>query len=214
MANMAAAATLEALRERIRVLEGGSRVHRARLLTGVSEVDQLTRGLPRPGLVEASGREGAGATRLVAAIVAATTKSHRVAWVDVDRSLYPPALVELGVDLARLLVVRPPADGARAEEWAMEQLLRSGCFPLVVCSGAPRVSRAGGHRWGLAAEHGRCTGLVVARHPQRDLPVELRLQVGDGDRGGAWVSVARDRDGGSGRGLPLGALPEGADPWC
>jgi hypothetical protein len=156
--------------------------------------------------MEVSGSPGAGATRLVGALAAAAR--GRIAWVDVDRSLYPPAIVELGVDPRHLLMIRPAADGARPEEWAMEQLLRSGCFPLVVVSGIRCVQRGAGHRWALAAEHGRCTGIVLSRSPQRELPAEVRLQVA-----ADAVAVGKDRDGIAGKAVSLPALPKGTDPW-
>lgn len=191
------AVTVEALREQIRVLEGGSRIGRTRVPSGVPAFDRLVRGLPRPGLVEITGMEGLGATGFGARLAAAVTRAGWVAWVDVERKLFPPALAESGVNLDRLLVIRPPADGSRAEAWAAEQVLRSGCFGLVLISGA-RIDRATGQRWGLAAEQGRSTGVLISREPARDLPAEIRLQVTS--RGGVPdLVVVRDRS-------PLGSV--------
>ena len=209
---MGAAVSLEALRAQIRVLEGAGRVQRARVPSGVPEVDALTRGLPRPGIVELCGAPGRGGTRLAAAMVAAAAGSARVAWVDAGRTLYPPALAALGVPLSRLLVVQPPADGAGADAWSAEQLLRSGCFALVAVSGARIPSKAVGLRWSQAAEHGCATALVLSEAPARDLPADLRLQLGQ-DEAGPALAVARDRDGGTGRRGPLPPWREEADPW-
>ena len=130
---MAATAQLEELRAQIRALEGGAPVRRQRQTSGVEEIDRLLGGLPRPGIVEVCGRVGAGRVRVVGALLAAATARRRaVVWVDPMRRLYPPALAELGVELRRLLLVRPAEDGRQPWLWAAEQLLRSGCFELVV----------------------------------------------------------------------------------
>ena len=196
------AATLDALRERIRVLEGGPRIQRRRLSTGIGELDELVGGLPSPGILEVSGRAGTGRTCLVLRLVAERTRQHRmVAWVDATRSLYPPAAAELGVELSRLLLVRPPEDGSNPEIWATEQLLRSGCFDLVVTSMPTRRRArklAGGHAWARAAEHGHCTAVVISERPVRHVPADVRLCVGDGK-----VAVLRDRSGRHGRSVVL-----------
>ncbi len=207
----AGAVTLDALRARIRALEGGAPVHRRRVASGLSTVDGLIGGLPCPGLVELCGPDGGGRTRVAVELVAAFTAARRaVAWVDPLRRLYPPAAAAMGVDLDRLLLVRPPADGTHPEIWATEQLLRSGCFALVV-SHLPerrRARRQGGHTWARAAERGQCTGLVLASRPQRDVPAEIRLQAGAGR-----LSVLRDRGGRPGGSAILPPVPSEADPW-
>lgn len=205
------AAALEALREQIRVLEGGPRILRRRAPSGVATIDALTGGLPRPGIVEISGAPGTGRTRVAAQLVAACTRARRwVTWVDPQRMLHPPALADHGVELGRLLVVCPPRDGTRAGVWAIEQLLRSGCFPLVVVSLPPRSGsrRAAGHGWARAAEHGQCTALVLGDRPTRELPADVRLRVGM--RG---LTVVRDREGRAGARAALPPWPDGASPW-
>lgn len=199
-----AAVSLDALRARIRTLEG-RRVDRCRKATGIDEIDRLTGGLPQPGLVELHGPAGGGATSLAAAILAREARFGRpVVWVDLARQLYPPSLAQLGVDLRFLLLVRPPGGH---EIWAVEQLLRSGCFGVVAVSGAGRLGR-GGARWSHAAERGHCAALLVGRSPERAFPADLRLSVGpDG------ITVVRDRGGAFGRRQPRPSRAIGADPW-
>lgn len=212
---MTAAVSLDALRARIREIEGSTRVERRRHSSGVDLVDALVGGLPCPGLLEISGPPGTGRTRLALQLVAAATSGGRaVAWVDPDRSLYPPALADLGIPLDRLLLVRPPAVATPGEGgpvvWATEQLLRSGCFPLVVVQLPEqhgRVDRGGGHTWARAAESGNCTALVLTRHPRRQLPAEIRLATSR-----AGLQVLRDRGGPPGASAPL-PWPEPLDPW-
>jgi len=215
---MSAAATLEALRARIRALEGGPRVVRRRAPSGVDEVDELLGGLPKPGIVEVCGAAGVGRVRLVGALVAAATQRRRaVAWVDPLRRLHPPALHDLGVELGLLLVVRPAEDGTSPWLWATEQLLRSGCFELVVverppveAKGLPR--RPVGARWARAAEHGQSTALVLGDRPARQLTADVRLSLGP-----EGAMVVRDRGGhtaGHGGGhVPLPPWPLAASPW-
>lgn len=205
---MADPAAIAALRAQIRVLEGGASVGGAREAAGVPEVDRLVGGLPRPGLLELCGAPGSGAARLALALVAAETAvRRRVVWVDRPRALYPPAAHALGVDLDRLLIIRPAS--ADAGVWAIEQVLRSGCFRLVVAVAACGVAepRAAGVRWRHAAEQGGCTGVFVTRDraASRALQPDVRLVVGEGR-----VVVDRDRSGHAGA---IGALGAVADPW-
>jgi hypothetical protein len=214
---MGSVVSIAELRARIQELEGGPRVAHTRVPSGSSTVDGLIGGLVRPGLIELNGPSGCGAVRLALSIAAAETRARRwVAWVDRERTLHPPAALALGVDLDRLLIVQPPAGaaagGRHAGTWAVEQLLRSGCFRVVVVTpdpGAP-PHRFAGTRWRQAAEKGDATGLVLTRRPGegRRLQPDVRLTV-DGSR----VSVARDRAGRTGA---IGVLPSwGAhiDPW-
>jgi protein ImuA len=68
-------------------------------------------GLPR-GVVELAAPRalGGGASIALAAVRAALVRSPEAwcAWVDPESTLYAPGVVSAGVDLARLLVVRPP----------------------------------------------------------------------------------------------------------
>lgn len=196
---------LSALRERIRELEG-AQVRPTARPCGVSELDALVGGLPVPGLLEINGFPGAGGVRLaVGAAVRLTQQDQVVAWVDGPHRLHPPAVATQGGVLERLLLVRPPRERS---VWAAEQLLRSGCFPLVVIV-EPRLRGRAGYRWGRACEAGGCCGLVLARRPSRGLPAAVRLSVGQGR-----VTVVRDRVGArGGRGLPLRPRPPGVDPW-
>src|SRR6202042_2376641 len=53
----------------------------------------------------------AGATRVAAAAVSAAQRRDArawCAWIDSDSTLYAPGLARAGIDLTRLLVMRPP----------------------------------------------------------------------------------------------------------
>ncbi|MEZ4235055.1 MAG: hypothetical protein R3F59_02610 [Myxococcota bacterium] len=125
-----------------------------------------------------------------------------------------PAVADHGVPLERLLVVRPPDDGAGAWAWAVEQLLRSGCFPLVVVEhpaqavSTARTPSALAQGWARAAEQGGSVCLVVAQRQVRALPADVRLAVGSGS-----VVVVRDRAGAAGGRAALPGWPARAVPW-
>lgn len=206
-------AALDALREQIRILEGGAAVARRRAASGVEALDVLLGGLPVPGLVELSGPEGSGRARVAGALAAAITRVGRpVAWIDPRSRLYPPGLAGLGVRLEQLLVVRPPEDGTAPWAWAAEQLLRSGNFPLVVIDFPDRsgVKRALAHGWARAAERGGATGVVLAARPVRELPADVRLAVLPTEQ---QLVAVRDRSGASGGTVALPPWPEAARPW-
>ena len=197
--------SLDALRARIREIEG-SHVEVRRAPSGLEELDELIGGLPSPGLVEVHGSMGSGRTRLALAVAAARTRrGQRVAWIDFGSMLYPPAVRQHGVDLRSLLVLRPPPDRST---WAAEQVIRSGCFSLVVL-GEVEVARWSGQRWSLAAEQGGCTVLALSERACRSLPASVRLHTS-----GCEVSVLRDRGGGRvGRAQRLPSWPPSGDPW-
>jgi RecA/RadA recombinase len=103
----------------------------APLALGRPDVDaRLGGGLPRGRIVEIAGDWSSGKTTLLfGAMAQLTARRQLCAYVDGRGELYPPAAAALGVDLERLLVVRPPARGAAR---AGEIVARSAAFPLVV----------------------------------------------------------------------------------
>lgn len=123
-------ALLSRLREQIRQVQAAPRRYLVTLSTGLPEVDAL--GVFRLGaVVELTGEVASGRTSLALKVVAAACREKRLsAWVDGPNELYPPAAVPLGVELGRLLIVRPGAPGQLV--WSAVQLLRSGVFTCVV----------------------------------------------------------------------------------
>lgn len=214
---MAAVASLEALRARIREIEG-TPVIRRRVSIGSEALDGALGGLSVPGLVELHGSAGSGRTRLGLAIAASfQRRGEAVAWVDVQQRLYPPSLAAHGVRSDGLLMIRPPVDRA---SWVVEQLARSGAFGLVVVqdpllggsaarqAGAPTDRRAG-FQWDRAAEAGQCLILTITSSTVRSLPADLRIEVAGGE-----LVVQRDRFRAPGGSVPLPPRPFEADPWA
>lgn len=149
---------LEDLRERIRRIERRPARRTAFEATGLADVDALLPGggFPRGFLSEIAGAPGSGKTALCLAAMARIVREDGLAaFVDGRGELYPPAAEVLGVDLSRLLIVRPswshvtvaqrransaPRDARSSNSspgpisaafWSAEALLASGAFEVV-----------------------------------------------------------------------------------
>jgi hypothetical protein len=118
----------------------------ARCATGIDAVDRLLGGgFPRGGLSEVVGPASSGRTSLAFALLAAATaRGELAALVDAADALDPPSAEAAGVDLARLLWVRPP--GAREALRSASHLIGARGFAVVVLDFA-----AGGAREALGA---------------------------------------------------------------
>lgn len=89
---------------------------------------------------------------------AGSRRHHPIIVLDMQGDFYPPALVAMGFDLERVVVVHP--DSARTALWAAEQSLRCPAVGAVVAS-LERVSDGDARRLQLAAEQGGTMGLLV-----------------------------------------------------
>ena len=132
--------TIDGLREEIRRIERRPPQRACFTSSGRPEIDALLPGggFPRGALAELAGGPASGKTGVVlSALAHAMGTKGLAAFVDGRGELYPPAVTSFGVDLARLLVVRPiaPERGAcesvRYALWAAEALLASGAFEAV-----------------------------------------------------------------------------------
>jgi protein ImuA len=193
------------LREEIRRLEHRPGRRDGVVSCGLPEVDAALPGggFPRGAIAELSGGPASGKTAVALALFAALGPEDLVAYVDGRGELYPPAAAARGVDLGRLLVVRPgagaprdPASGAAAREaapdiraglWAAEALLASGAFAAVAVDlpveraipGVDAVAR----RLQAAVERGGAVGLWLADGRGLRVPAAVRLVLAwDGGR--------------------------------
>lgn len=183
-------------------------------------------GVPR-GVVElAAPRSLGGSTSLaLAAVRAGQQKSEHAwcAWIDPEDTLHAPGVVAAGVDLSRLLVVRPPR--ALLGKVAVK-LVRSGAFEVVAVdvdavpgARAPASRVRGGRGWSpellvrklaLAAEPTGATVLLLtdASLPRAaQWPVALRLELSRPDAHSIDVRVAKDRRGRVGPARTVPFLP-------
>jgi protein ImuA len=182
------------LREEIRRIERSPARREGRVACGLPGVDAALPGggFPRGALSELSGGPASGKTAVALALVATLGPEELAAWVDARGELYPPAAAASGVDLGRLLVVRPPlpapggerpaaADAVRPGLWATEALLASGAFAVVVVD-LPVPDRlpgadAAARRLQAAAERGGAVGLWLAPGRGLRIPAAVRLEI-------------------------------------
>ena len=122
-----------------------------------------------------------------------------IAWVAPPFQPYPPALQQYGIDLSRMLIVRP----ARASEilWSAEQALSSGTCAAVLMWPGPLDDQAS-RRLQLAAEKGHSWAIAFRSLAARCQPsaAALRLELhpdgpGQSSGQGARVHILKSRGG-------------------
>jgi recombination protein RecA len=209
IAEQRSGAVVEQLRERIRQLQAAPRSYVATLRTGVEEVDALlpSGGFPLGQALELCGEVASGRTSLALRAVASAHRERRLcAWVDGPKELYPPAAAAMGVDLSRLLIVRPKQQAQLA--WTAVQLARSGAFACVVLdltqglgstgkSSGLRLSLAEGKKLADAAFRGG-TLLLLLSAPNAPADGVTRMRTEALGPEGLSVEVLRSRQGGLG----------------
>jgi hypothetical protein len=187
----------------------------APLVTGWSELDAALPdgGFPR-GVIELSAPRGlGGATSIaLAAVRAAHLKDARAycAWVDCEETLFAPGVAKAGVDLDRLLVVRPPpkdvgriaakvAD-AKACEVVVVDLPQASLRAAASGRGRGKALRPEVlvRKLALAAEQGGASVFLLTDSlapKEVSWPVALRLEVAHAPSERFVVKVAKDRRG-------------------
>jgi len=171
------------------------------LPTGFAALDQRLPGggWPLGALTEVlPAAPGVGEIGLLLPALAALSRGGRwLAWIDPPHIPYAPALAAAGVDLSRLVTMRPecPADAL----WAAEQALGSGAPGAVLMWPGTALTDKAVRRLQLAAERGRAWG-VLFRPPAAERvpsPAALRLAVLPADEAGIEVRVFKCRRGGA-----------------
>jgi hypothetical protein len=110
-----------------------------------------------------------------------TDEASWIVWIAPPHEPYAPALAQQGIELERLLVVRPAS--ATEALWAAEQALSSG-----VCAAVLLWLQGTDDRWlrrlKLAAEAGGALGVLFRpeRHRFESSPASLRLLLTQGER--------------------------------
>jgi hypothetical protein len=157
--------------------------------TALPAVDALLAGgLPRGCLTELRGAPSSGRLSFVLALLAAATaRGEAAALVDLGDQLDPQAAAGAGVDLARLLWVRPQR---LRDALAAAEITLGGAFPLVVLElgAAPVHGRRDEHAWlrlARAARHHRGALLVAA--PYRTTGSAAAEVLALSRRGGVWL---------------------------
>lgn len=143
---------------------GGPRFTTPPLATGIPSLDQLLGGgLPAGRLSEVGGPASSGRTSLGLSLLARTTlRGEFAAWVDWADAFDPASAEAAGVDLGRVLWIRP--DGIETALRCADQVLRAGGFALVgldlakANEAAPRIPAS---TWPRLRKHAAATGAAV-----------------------------------------------------
>lgn len=201
--------SLEKLLENPRVWRGSSHANtRTGLASGYPELDRYLPGggWPPAALTEIlTGQYGIGELRLLmpalAQLSAGETESVYdeysepgwIAWVAPPFQPYAPALQQSGIDLSRMLIVRPKDDSELL--WSAEQALSSGTCAAVLLW-PDRLDDQASRRLQLAAEKGHSWAIafrpLTARQQASAAALRLELQsTGQGTR----VHILKSRGG-------------------
>lgn len=116
-----------------------------------------------------------------------------IAWVSPPFQPYPPALQQWGIDLSRILIVRPKSDSEML--WSAEQALASGTCAAVLLW-PDRLSDQASRRLQLAAEKGGSWAIAFRPPAARREPsaAALRIELLTG-RDGTRLSILKSRGG-------------------
>ena len=134
--------------------------------TGISDFDRALGpiGVPHGRITELFGETSSGRTTIAYALLAACTARGDIgAYVDPDNALYAPAAYGAGIDLTRLIVVRPSE--ASSLRRAADALVRSGACAVTVLDGCS-ADVLQPHHYARLASHAEKNGtsLVVLSH--------------------------------------------------
>ncbi len=211
--------TLGRLADQLQKLERGSHPVRGTGDTISSGIETLDRLLPDAGfrggtLIEWVAGKGSADQLALLAARAALGEDRVLIVIDDEESLYPPAAAALGIDLERLIVVRPgkaaghgagtgstPAKRAAAKRsknpaaasvetlWALEQALASRGVAVTFCR-LQKLSSRVFRRLQLSVERGGGLGFLIRPPTARGEPSwsDVRLEIeamGDGDSSSA-----------------------------
>lgn len=209
--------SLDKLLENPRVWRGHSKVKTA---TGLaSGYERLDRHLPGGGWPQQALTEilveqyGIGELRLLMPALASLSAESRnagdnnnangaepgwIAWVAPPFQPYPPALQQSGINLSRMLIVRPKNDSLKKNDevlWSAEQALSSGtCAAVLLWSDT--LDDQASRRLQLAAEKGQSWAIVFRPLAARTeaSAAALRIELCSGERG-TRLSILKSRGG-------------------
>ncbi len=155
------AALLAGLRARMARLDRTASDHGTLPLSHALDAHLPWGGLPLAGLHEVLSEDpgaGMGFTALILARAMAALPGRSVLWIAPEPDAHPPGLATLGLDAARLILVRAPRPADAL--WAAEEALRSPAIAAALLLGAtPDLTAT--RRLQLAAETGGGIALLL-----------------------------------------------------
>lgn len=166
--------------------------------SGFAALDEVLPGggWPQGALTEIiSDHQGAGELSMLMPTLARLSREGRwLAWIAPPHIPYAPALSAYGVDLSKVLVVRPR--GETDTLWALEQALRSGTCGAVLAW--PRIADERSlRRLQLAAEAGNTLGVLFRSGwaATQSSPAALRVRIEPVPGGSVDLRVLKRRGG-------------------
>jgi len=172
--------------------------------TGLLELDKLfpLGGIPYGQLVEITGSVSSGKTSLLFALLGHLTKGKTAAYLDFSNTFFPDAAVSSGIDLNRLVVVKP--DGHSTDNLitgirTAELILRAQradiiVFDLVGQRTMLPISLL--HRLRLKTVKAKALTIFLTQNNSQIIPtsmMSLCMEVKRSDRGGLGITVTRSR---------------------
>jgi len=201
--------SLDKLLENPRLWRGHSQTHaKAGLASGYEKLDRHLPGggWPQQALTEILVEQyGIGELRLLMPALASLSVADRtadrmnasepgwIAWIAPPLQPYPPALQQSGINLSRMLVVRP--QNSREILWSAEQALSSGtCAAVLLWSDS--LDDQASRRLQLAAEKGQSWAIAFRPLSARTEPsaAALRVALHSGEQG-TRLSILKSRGG-------------------
>ena len=116
---------------------------------------------------------GASTLAWQAAAAALRASEGFLVMVDIQHTLYPPALASQGIDLQKVIFVRPASQADAL--WAVDQALRTPGVAAVVAE-LERIDERSARRLQLAAECGAGLGLLIRGAAARQQPSWAEVQ--------------------------------------
>jgi hypothetical protein len=129
--------------------------------TGIPSLDRALGpiGIPHGRLTEIFGDVSSGKTTLAFALLAACTRRGDIgAYVDPENGLFAPAAEAAGIDLERLIIVRPGT--APALRRAVDAIVRSGACAVVVLDGTS-TDALQTHHYARLVSHAEKNGITL-----------------------------------------------------
>ncbi len=136
-------------------------------------------GWPQDGVTELlHDQYGIGELRLIAPALARLSREQNrwLLWVAPPYIPYPPALLNAGIDLTSILVVKP--ESSKDILWVLEKALGSkSCSAVLAWPGNIKEKQI--RRLQLASKEGNCWNILFrsSRCAQQASPAELRIQL-------------------------------------
>lgn len=146
------------------------------------ELDKLLpgHGWPKNGTMELlHDQSGIGELRLIMPALAQLSRrnSRWITWIAPPYIPYAPALMAAGIDLSRILVVRPGNE--KDALWATEKALTSKSCSAVLAWPGNKVRNKDIRRLQVAAKESQCWNILFRpiRAAQQSSPAELRIML-------------------------------------